>query len=94
MAVIVAVISAIGAGLNLSAQHPATGETIEVRNLLSADGIRWIYTNVEHNFVKFPMAGFAAAFCGVSAGFESNFIIGSVDPILAGLSTSAAQIKE
>ena len=28
MAVIVAVISAIGAGLNLSAQHPATGETI------------------------------------------------------------------
>lgn len=166
MAVIVAVISAIGAGLNLSAQHPATGETIEVRNLLSADGIRWIYTNVEHNFVKFPplglvlvimigigvaegaglftvlvkqlvlgapkslvtyaviiagifshlasevgyviliplgamifhalgrhpMAGFAAAFCGVSAGFGSNFIIGSVDPILAGLSTSAAQI--
>ena len=139
---------------------------IAVRNLLNADGIRWIYTNVEANFVKFPplglvlvimvgigvaegsglftvlvrqlvlgappklitaaiitagifshlasevgyviliplgamifhalgrhpMAGFAAAFAGVSAGFGSNFLIGSVDPILAGLSTSAAQI--
>lgn len=38
------------------------------------------------------MAGFAAAFAGVSAGFGSNFLIGSVDPILAGLSTSAANI--
>lgn len=166
MALLVAVVSAIGAGLNLSALHPGTGEVIEARSLLSADGIRWIYTNVEHNFIKFPplglvlvimigigvaegsglftvlvkqlvlgapkrlvtyavilagifshlasevgyviliplgamifhalgrhpMAGFAAAFCGVSAGFGSNFIIGSVDPILAGLSTSAAQI--
>ncbi len=137
-----------------------------MKNLLSADGLRWIYTNVESNFVNFPplglvlvimigigvaegsglftvlvrqlvlgappklitaaiitagifshlasevgyviliplgamifhalgrhpMAGFAAAFAGVSAGFGSNFLIGSVDPILAGLSTSAAQI--
>ena len=54
MAVLVAIISAIGAGLELSALHPATGETIEARNLLSAEGLRWIYTNVEHNFVKFP----------------------------------------
>ena len=143
-----------------------SGEVIAVKNLLSADGIRWIYTNVESNFVKFPplalvlvimvgigvaegsglftvlvrqlvlgappklitaaivtagifshlasevgyviliplgamifhalgrhpMAGFAAAFAGVSAGFGSNFLIGSVDPILAGLSTSAAHI--
>lgn len=166
MAVLVAAVSCIASYLGLSAVHPATGEEIVVRNLLSADGLRWIYTNVEHNFVKFPplglvlvimigigvaegsglftvlvrqlvlgapkkivtaaiivagifshlasevgyviliplgamifhalgrhpMAGFAAAFCGVSAGFGSNFLIGSVDPILAGLSTSAAQI--
>ena len=57
MAAIVAVISAIGAGLELSALHPATGETIEARSLLSSEGIRWIYTNVEHNFVKFPPLG-------------------------------------
>lgn len=166
MAVLVAIISAIGAALELTAVHPATGECIQARSLLSAEGFRWIYTSVEHNYVSFPplvtvliimiglgvcegaglftvlvkqlvlgapkrlvtyavivagifshlasevgyviliplgamifhalgrhpMAGFAAAFCGVSAGFGSNFLIGVVDPILAGLSTSAAQI--
>ena len=38
------------------------------------------------------MAGLAAAFCGVSGGFGANFLIGSVDPILAGLSETAAHI--
>jgi len=166
MAALVALLSWWASAAGLEAIHPATGEAVKVKNLLSADGIRWIYTNVEHNFVKFPplglvlvimigigvaegsglftvlvrqlvlgapkrlitasivaagifshlasevgyviliplgamifhalgrhpMAGFAAAFAGVSAGFGSNFLIGSVDPILAGLSTSAAQI--
>ena len=45
-----------------------------------------------HAVGRHPMAGLAAAFCGVSGGFGANFLIGSVDPILAGLSTSAAQI--
>ena len=166
MAVIIALLSWWASAVGLQATHPSTGEVIQVRNLLSGDGIRWIYTNVEHNFVEFPplglvlvimigigvaegsglftvlvrqlvlgapkklitasiivagifshlasevgyviliplgamifhalgrhpMAGFAAAFAGVSAGFGSNFLIGSVDPILAGLSTSAANI--
>lgn len=43
---------------------------------------------------RHPMAGLAAAFCGVSGGFGANFMIGSVEPILAGLSQSAAQIIE
>lgn len=146
--------------------HPVNGSVIEVKSLVSADGIRWIYTNMVHNFVMFPplgyvlavmiglgvaegsglftvlirslvlsspknlitasvvfagvlshlaseagyvvliplgamifhalgrhpMAGLAAAFCGVSGGFGANFLIGSIDPILSGLSTSAAQI--
>ena len=166
MAVIVALLSWWASAVGLEATHPATGELIAVKNLLNADGLRWIYMNVESNFVNFPplglvlviligigvaegsglftvlvrqlvlgaptklitaaiitagifshlaseigyviliplgamifhalgrhpMAGFAAAFAGVSAGFGSNFLIGSVDPILAGLSTSAAQI--
>ncbi len=41
---------------------------------------------------RHPMAGLAAAFCGVSGGFGANFLIGSVDPILAGLSETAAHI--
>ena len=43
-------------------------------------------------FKRHPLAGLAAAFCGVSGGFGANFLIGSVDPILAGLTQSAANI--
>lgn len=166
MAGSIIVISAIASYFGLSTIHPVTDATIEVRNLLSADGVRWLYTNIERNFIMFPplglvlvimigigvaegsglftmlvkqlvmvaprkfitpaviaagvlshlasevgyvvliplgamifqaigrhpIAGFAAAFAGVSAGFGSNFLIGSVDPILAGLSTAAANI--
>jgi len=41
---------------------------------------------------RHPMAGLAAAFAGVSGGFAANFLIGSVDPVLAGLTQTAAQI--
>ncbi len=43
-------------------------------------------------FKRHPIAGLAAAFCGVSGGFGANFLIGSVDPILAGLSEGAGQL--
>lgn len=168
LAVLVMVASWIATVFDYSAVHPVDKSIIKANNLLSADGIRWIFSNIEKNFVDFPplglvlvvmigigvaegsgmftvlvrqlvlgapkklitaaiitagifshlasevgyviliplgamifhalgrhpMAGFAAAFCGVSAGFGSNFLIGSVDPILAGLSTSAAQILD
>ncbi|MDD3643497.1 MAG: AbgT family transporter [Candidatus Krumholzibacteria bacterium] len=41
---------------------------------------------------RHPIAGLAAAFAGVSGGFGANFLIGSIDPILAGLTESAAQL--
>ncbi len=41
---------------------------------------------------RHPLAGMAAAFAGVSGGYSANFIIGTVDPLLAGLSTEAAKI--
>jgi aminobenzoyl-glutamate transport protein len=43
-------------------------------------------------FGRHPIAGLAAAFCGVSGGFGANFLIGSIDPILAGLTESAAKL--
>ncbi|MFO7873754.1 MAG: AbgT family transporter, partial [Bacteroidales bacterium] len=166
LAGIVILISAITYWLGVSAVHPVDGDVIAVNNLLSADGIRWIYTNILDNFLNFPplgyvlvvmvgiglaegtglfavmiralvlgapqklitgavvlagiisglaveagyviliplgamifhgigrhpMAGLAAAFCGVSGGFGANLVIGSIDPILAGISTSAAQL--
>lgn len=41
---------------------------------------------------RHPIAGMAAAFAGVSGGFSANLAIGTVDPLLAGLSQEAAQI--
>lgn len=166
LAVVVVLLSWLTHALGTSAVNPADGQTVTVNNLLSADGIRWMYTNILNNFLRFPplgyvlvvmvgiglaegtglfsvmiralvlsapkkfitaavvlagivsglaveagyviliplgamifhalgrhpMAGLAAAFCGVSGGFGANFFIGSIDPILAGISTSAAQI--
>ncbi len=166
LALVVVLLSWLMYMLGTSAVNPATNELVTVNNLLSGEGIRWMYTNLLGNFLRFPplgyvlvvmigiglaegtglfavmiralvlsapskfitaavvlagivsglaveagyviliplgamifhalgrhpMAGLAAAFCGVSGGFGANFFIGSIDPILAGISTSAAQI--
>ncbi len=165
-ALLVVVISEIIFRAGTTAVHPGTGETIHAVSLLNSDGLRFIFSRAEKNFVYFPplgivlvamigigvaegsglisallrhlvlaapsrlvtaavvaagvlshlassvgyvvliplgamvfvafkrhpMAGLAAAFCGVSGGFGANFLIGSVDPILAGLTESAANI--
>lgn len=41
---------------------------------------------------RHPIAGMAAAFAGVSGGFSANLLLGTIDPLLAGLSTEAAEI--
>ena len=41
---------------------------------------------------RHPIAGLAAAFAGVSGGYSANLFIGTVDPLLAGLSEEAAKI--
>ncbi len=166
LAVFVILLSTLTYWIGTSAVHPVYESIVTVNNLLSADGLRWMYTNILDNFLRFPplgyvlvvmvgiglaegtglfavmirslvlsappklityaivlagiisglaveagyviliplgamlfhalgrhpMAGLAAAFCGVSGGFGANFLIGSVDPILAGISTSAAQL--
>ena len=168
LAVAVVLLSWVCARLGVQATHPGTGELIVVRNLLSGEGVRWLFESVEKNFVRFPplglvltamvgigvaegsglltalirflvlraprrlitmavifagvfshvaseagyvvliplaaamflalgrhpMAGLAAAFSGVSGGFGANFVITSVDPVLAGMSESAAQILD
>ena len=166
LAVIVMVVSAIAYLLGVQASHPVDGSLITVNNLISADGFRWIYTNILNNFLQFPplgyvlvvmigigvaegsglitvlirslvlaspprlittailtagivstlaieagyvvliplsamifhalgrhpIAGLAAAFCGVSGGFSATFFISSTDTILAGITESAAQM--
>ena len=43
---------------------------------------------------RHPVAGMAAAFAGVSGGFSANLFLGTVDPLLAGLSQEAARILD
>ncbi len=43
---------------------------------------------------RHPIAGMAAAFAGVSGGFSANLVLGTVDPLLAGLSQEAAHILD
>ncbi|UCE49657.1 MAG: AbgT family transporter [Phycisphaerales bacterium] len=47
---------------------------------------------IYHAVGRHPLAGLAAAFCGVSGGFCANVLVGANDAVLAGLSEAAAQI--
>jgi hypothetical protein len=168
LALVVVLLSWVCTRLGIQATHPGTGELVVARNLVSGEGVRWLFESVEKNFVRFPplglvltvmvgigvaegsglltalirflvlraprrlitmavvfagifshvaseagyvvliplaaamflalgrhpMAGLAAAFSGVSGGFGANFVITSVDPVLAGMSESAAQILD
>lgn len=40
---------------------------------------------------RHPLAGLAAAFAGVSAGFSANLLLTSLDPLLGGLTIQAAE---
>jgi aminobenzoyl-glutamate transport protein len=43
---------------------------------------------------RHPLAGMAAAFAGVSGGYSANLLLGTVDPLLAGLSEEAARLVD
>lgn len=47
---------------------------------------------IYHSLGRNPIAGMSAAFAGVSGGFSANLLIGTIDPLLAGISTEAARI--
>lgn len=167
-ALIVLLLSALFAVLDLTAVHPGTGEQYEAINLLSRDGLHMILRNMVTNFTDFaplgivivamlgiglaensgliavlirglvlyspekmltfiivlagilsnlassvgyvllvplagtifmaigrhPIAGMAAGFAGVSGGFSANLILGTIDPLLAGLSQEAARLVD
>ncbi|MCD2137135.1 AbgT family transporter [Salinicoccus halitifaciens] len=154
----------IFSALEVSVEHPGEEGTVAVTNLLSAEGINYIFLNMTDNFINFaplgvvlvtmlgigvaehsglisaalrgfvlsipkslitgglvfagimsslasdagyvvlpplgaviylalgrhPLAGLAAAFAGVSAGFSANLFLSGTDAMLAELSTAAA----
>jgi len=49
---------------------------------------------VFHSVGRNPLVGLAAAFAGVSGGYSANILIGTVDPLLAGITSEAAAILD
>ncbi|KAA0212988.1 MAG: AbgT family transporter [Leptolyngbya sp. PLA3] len=47
-----------------------------------------------HALGRHPLAGMAAAFAGVSGGYSANLLIGTIDPLLAGITQEAARLVE
>jgi aminobenzoyl-glutamate transport protein len=166
LALLVVLLSWVTSLAGLSVQHPATGATVNVVNLLSVEGLHRMLTGLVPNFTGFaplgtvlvaligigvaehsgligaalrllvlssprvlltpivvfagvmsnmaseigyvllvplaalifkaagrhPILGMAAAFAGVSGGYSANLLIGTIDPLLAGLSQEAARI--
>lgn len=167
-AFIIVLLSWLLASIDYKVEHPGTGETIEVVNLVSSEGVYLILTKMVTNFTGFaplgvvlvallgigiaegsglisalirllvikspkriitfvvvfagiisntasevgyvvlvplsavifmafgrnPLAGLAAAFAGVSGGYSANLLLGTIDPLLQGISQEAAQIIE
>lgn len=71
----VLVCSWLGNRAGMSAEDPATGETIEVTNLLTADGIKQIVTDAVTNFTSFPPLGvIITVMLGVAVAEHSGLI--------------------
>ncbi|MCO7224304.1 AbgT family transporter [Pleionea sp. CnH1-48] len=47
-----------------------------------------------HSLGRHPLAGLAAAFAGVSGGYSANLLLGTVDPLLSGITESAAHLLD
>ena len=47
---------------------------------------------VFYSLGRHPLASLAAAFAGVSGGYSANLLIGTVDPLLSGITTEAARL--
>ena len=45
-----------------------------------------------HSLGRHPIAGLAAAFAGVSGGYSANLLLGTVDPLLSGITEAAAHM--
>lgn len=45
-----------------------------------------------HSIGRNPLAGLAASFAGVSGGYSANLLLGTVDPLLSGITQEAARI--
>lgn len=85
LSVIVVIISAICSAAGLSAVNPADGSTVEIFNLLSVDGIKYLWSNVITNFSGFaPLGMVLVAVIGSSVAEKSGFLVALMQHFLGG----------
>lgn len=85
LAVIVMVLSAVCSALHVSAVNPADGSVIEIFNLLSIEGIRYLWTNVITNFSGFaPLGMVLVAIIGSAVAEKSGFLVAVMEHFLGG----------
>ena len=92
-------LSAIIRALVLSAPRSLVTAAIVLAGVLSNTASEMGYVvlvplaaTIFHALGRHPLAGLAAAFAGVSGGYSANLVIGTVDPLLSGITQEAAQL--
>jgi len=92
-------ISALVRGIVLNAPRHAVTVAIVFAGVLSNTASEMGYVvlvplaaAVFYSLGRHPLAGMAAAFAGVSGGYSANLLIGTVDPLLAGITEEAARL--
>lgn len=75
LALVVMIASAIASAFNVSVQDPVDGETVEVFNLMSGEGITYIFTSMVDNFINFaPLGVVLATMIGIGVCERSGLI--------------------
>jgi len=92
-------LSALVRGIVLNAPRHAVTVAIVFAGVLSNTASEMGYVvlvplaaAVFYSLGRHPLAGMAAAFAGVSGGYSANLLIGTIDPLLAGITEEAAQL--
>ncbi|MFO0827566.1 MAG: AbgT family transporter [Phycisphaerales bacterium] len=80
---VVLVASAIASGAGWSVAHPTqTGTSVQATNLLSSDGLRWIWLNAVKNFIEFkPLGVVLVAMLGIGVA-ERSGLFGAILKLL------------
>ncbi|MDO5492009.1 MAG: AbgT family transporter [Nesterenkonia sp.] len=75
LALLVVGLSWLLSQLGVTAQDPVEGEQIEVFNLLSAEGVEWMFTSAVDNFINFaPLGVVLATMLGIGMAEQSGLI--------------------
>ena len=68
-------LTALLSGLDIQATHPVNSDTVEIRSLLSADGIRYLLTSMVSNFTGFaPLGVVLVAMLGIGIAEQSGLL--------------------